>query len=623
MARVGAATPPVAVVALTAAGAKVAARIVRGLPGAQLHGRVTRMRAKYDGRLAQCDVTFADTAAHLRALFRAGTPIVGICAAGILVRAVASALKDKESEPPVIAVSGDGQSVVPLLGGHHGANRLATQIAQTLKGHAALTTGSETALGIAIDEPPEGWRVANPQAAKSIAAAMLEGRPVALKVDAGLAAPWIDQLAKATGAGRGAKAGVVRVTASAAKGRALVIHPPVLAVGVGCERGTAPREVVSLVRRTLLKAGLAADAVACVVSIDLKADEPAVYAAAEALAVPARFFFPAELEEQAPRLANPSQVVFQATGTHGVSEGAALAAVGRRGKLLVAKTRSRHATCAIAWSPVPLDPVRIGRTRGSLRIVGIGPGDAAWRTPEATTAIAAASDLVGYGPYLDLLGELARGKQRHAGTLGAEELRARLALDLAAQGRAVALVCSGDAGVYGLASLVLELMERETRPDWNRLDVAVVPGLSALLAAAARAGAPLGHDFCAISLSDLLTPWEAIERRLQAAADADFVVALYNPASERRREQLVAARDILAAARPATTPVVLARNLGRAGEAVTVTTLAGLDPERVDMLTLVLIGSSATRLAAHGGRSWVHTPRGYEHKHEAEPELAS
>ena len=256
-------------------------------------------------------------------------------------------------------------------------------------------------------------------------------------------------------------------------------------------------------------------------------------------------------------------------------------------------------------------------------MVGIGPGDSGWRTPEASAAIATASDLVGYGPYLDLLGELARGKHRHAGTLGAEEQRVRLALDLAAQGRAVALVCSGDAGVYGLASLVLELMERETRPEWNRIDLAIVPGVSALLAAAARAGAPLGHDFCAISLSDLLTPWAVIERRLRAAADGDFVVALYNPASERRRDQLVAARDILAAARPAATPVVIARNLGRAGEEVTETTLAGLDLDRVDMLTLLLVGSSTTRLAAHGGRSWVHTPRGYAAKHEAGKDTAA
>ena len=254
---------------------------------------------------------------------------------------------------------------------------------------------------------------------------------------------------------------------------------------------------------------------------------------------------------------------------------------------------------------------------GSLVVVGTGPGRAELMTPATSAALARATDLVGYGPYLDLLGDAAHGKTKHPGTPGAEEARARLALDLAAQGKAVALICSGDAGIYALATLVLELMEREARADWNRIDLAVAPGISALQAAAARAGAPLGHDFCAISLSDLLTPWPVIETRLRAAAAADFIVALYNPASERRRDQLVTARDIFLAARPPTTPVVVARNLGRAGEEVAITTLARFDPAGIDMLTILLIGASTTRLAAHGGRSWVHTPRGYADKDDA------
>ncbi|HEY1723425.1 MAG TPA: precorrin-3B C(17)-methyltransferase [Magnetospirillaceae bacterium] len=607
MARVTKAKPSIVVIVLSAAGEKTARQISRLLPGAVLHGRA--------GRVGKADLYFADAAAHVRALFKSATPVIGVCAAGILIRAVAPLLKNKIEEPPLIAVSSDGKSVVPLLGGHHGANRLAAQIARGLKAHAAVTTAGDAMLGIALDDPPEGWRVANPEAAKSVAAALLAGKPVALEIDDGLAAPWIDTLRKAIGKKKGRVTGAIRVTANTAiKGKALVLHPPVLAIGVGCERGAEPKEVIALVKRTLAKAKLAPDAVACVTSLDLKADEPAVQAVADLLGVPSRFFFPAELEEQTPRLANPSEVVFQATGTHGVAEGAALAAVGRKGTLIVPKMKSEHATCAIAWSPVPLDAAKIGRPRGWLRIVGIGPGDAEWRTPEASRVIAEATDLVGYKLYIDLLGDAARGKVHHDSALGAEERRVRLALDLAAQGRAVALVCSGDAGVYGLATLALELMEREARPEWNRLDLTVVPGLSALLAAAARAGAPLGHDFCTISLSDLLTPWPEIERRLKAAAAADFVVALYNPASERRRDQLVTARAILMADRLPSTPVVIARNLGRPGEEVTITTLAGFDPARVDMLTLVLIGNSTTRLAAHGGRTWVHTPRGYANK---------
>jgi cobalt-precorrin 5A hydrolase/precorrin-3B C17-methyltransferase len=259
---------------------------------------------------------------------------------------------------------------------------------------------------------------------------------------------------------------------------------------------------------------------------------------------------------------------------------------------------------------VPLDAASIGRPRGRLAVIGIGPGDAAWRTPEASAALAAASDVVGYSLYLDLLGAALDGKTRHETGLGAETERARQALDLAATGRSVALVSSGDAGIYGLASLVFERIDREDRPEWHRIALTVVPGLSALQAAASRVGAPLGHDFCAISLSDLLTPWPTIERRLRAAAAGDFVVALYNPRSQRRDFQLAAAREILLAARPPETPVALARNLGRPSESIKATTLAALDPTAVDMLTLVLVGNSATRIVA-GRTRWIYTPRGY------------
>jgi cobalt-precorrin 5A hydrolase/precorrin-3B C17-methyltransferase len=384
----------------------------------------------------------------------------------------------------------------------------------------------------------------------------------------------------------------------------------VLALGVGCERGCTAEELTQLVAATLAEHGLAGGAVAAVVSLDLKADEPAVHALAAHLAVPARFFTPAELLAETARLATPSDAVFRETGCYGVAEGAALATVGAEGTLIVAKQKSRRATCAVARAPVPLDAAHIGRSRGALAVIGIGPGDAAWRTPEASAALAGATDVVGYGLYLDLLGPAIAGKTRHETGLGAETERARQALDLAASGRSVALVSSGDAGIYGLASLVFERLDREDRPDWRRVALTVVPGLSALQAAAARIGAPLGHDFCAISLSDLLTPWPTIERRLRAAADGDFVVALYNPRSQRRDTQLVAAREILLSARPPETPVALARNLGRPSETITTTTLAALDPGTVDMLTLVLIGNSQTRFVT-GTAGWIYTPRGY------------
>jgi cobalt-precorrin 5A hydrolase/precorrin-3B C17-methyltransferase len=255
----------------------------------------------------------------------------------------------------------------------------------------------------------------------------------------------------------------------------------------------------------------------------------------------------------------------------------------------------------------------MGRPRGRLAIVGIGPGDAGWRTPEASALIADSTDIVGYRLYLDLLGPALLGKTRHDGELGAETERARLALDLGAAGRRVTLVSSGDAGVYGLAALVFELLDREPRRDWGGAEIAVAPGVSAMQAAAARAGAPLGHDFCAISLSDLMTPWEAIRARLEAAAAGDFVVALYNPRSARRSDWLAEGAQILLARRPPETPVLIARNIGRAGEETRIVPLGALTghAESIDMLTLVIVGNSQTR-RLDGDPPRLYTPRGYD-----------
>ncbi|MGR3292167.1 MAG: precorrin-3B C(17)-methyltransferase, partial [Paracoccaceae bacterium] len=257
-----------------------------------------------------------------------------------------------------------------------------------------------------------------------------------------------------------------------------------------------------------------------------------------------------------------------------------------------------------------------GTSRGRLSVVGIGPGQAAWRTPEASRLIAEADELVGYGLYIDLLGPLAAGKKRSDFPLGGEEDRCRYALEQAGEGRNVALICSGDAGIFAMGALVFELLDRT--PDQHgvsdaarRVEVINAPGVSALQAAAARAGAPLGHDFCAISLSDLLTPRADIVKRLQAAAEGDFVIAFYNPVSKRRRTLLAEARDILLQHRPADTPVMLASSLGRPEEDIRYRRLADLDVGEVDMLTVVLVGSSNSTMAELGEGPRMYTPRGY------------
>ncbi|GGB48323.1 precorrin-3B C(17)-methyltransferase [Roseibium aquae] len=595
---------------LTPRGLTTAQDIAAGLDGCQIHG--------LSGRVPGANHAFTDTIAHIRSLWSDGHPVIGICASGILIRALAPLLTDKHAEAPVLAVSEDGASVVPLLGGHYGANDLARTIAGHLEGHAAITTAGDTAFGLALDRPPAGYRLANPKDAKPVMAALLSGASVRIDGDA----PWLTEsdLPRASDA---ALTLTVTDKAMAGSENQLVYHPKTLAVGVGCARGCDPQELIDLLETQLAASGLSKGAVACVTSLDLKADEVAMNALAHHLAVPFRVFSADRLEAETPRLKNPSEVVFGEVGCHGVSEGSALAAAGPDGVLAVEKHKTANATVAIARAPSPIDAAAVGRARGHLSVIGIGPGADDWRTPEATRLLAAAEDVVGYSLYLDIVAPHITGKTHHNFPLGAEEDRVRFALEEAGKGKNVALISSGDAGIYAMGALVFELLDRD--PDnggvsdaARRITVTNAPGISALQAASARIGAPLGHDFCAISLSDLLTPWEAIEKRLHAAAEGDFVIAFYNPVSMRRRTQLATAREILLKHRPADTPVVLGVNLGRPEEVMRVTTLDALTVDEVDMLTTVLVGSSNSRAVQKSdGSTFVYTPRGYAKRIDA------
>lgn len=256
-----------------------------------------------------------------------------------------------------------------------------------------------------------------------------------------------------------------------------------------------------------------------------------------------------------------------------------------------------------------------------LFIVGTGPGARDLVAPRAVEAINACTDLVAYGLYLDLLGDVCDGKQHHNLPLGKEIERARLALDLAASGKKTALVSSGDIGIYAMATLVFELLDQqlegnEVHPEWLDVEIEVVPGISAMQAGASRTGAILGHDFCTVSLSNLLTPWETIEKRIHSAGQGDFVISFYNPVSIKRDWQLNAARDILLQYRPASTPVLIGRQLSRDDEAITFTTLDKLDAKDVDMFTMVSVGNSESRHIVNpvNEKEWIYTPRGYKKK---------
>ena len=586
------------VLCLSQSGYKIARKIADIL-GSQIHGR--------EGRVVDVDATFENALDHIRVLFSSGTPIVGVCAAGILVRGVAPLLVDKLNEPPVVAVPDDGSTVIPLLGGHRGANRLARQIADGLEAHASITTAGDIAMGVALDEPPLGYRLQNFKDAKPVMASLLNGSSVRI-LGENIFDIHSSSAAEITLA--------VSETPMVGDEMTLVYHPQKYALGLGCARGCSVDEMWNLVSKCMEEANIAAGSISSVGSLDLKGDEPAIIETALRLGVPFRLFEANELESLTPKLANPSEVVFTEVGCHGVSEAAAIALSG--GSLVVEKKKTMNATCAIAKSENIITEMN-GRSRGKLSIVGIGPGQHSWRTPEASALISEAEELVGYGLYIDILGPLAIGKKRSDFPLGGEEARCRYALEEAGKGKNIALICSGDAGIYAMGALVFELLDRNENEMGvsdaaKRIEVQCTPGVSALQGAAARAGAPLGHDFCTISLSDLLTPREDIIRRLHAAAEGDFVIAFYNPVSKTRRTLLAEAREILLKYRPNDTPVMLASSLGRPEEEVRYRRLDELEVDEVDMLTVVLIGSSNSRLANLGEGARMFTPRGYARK---------
>ncbi|WP_414720667.1 precorrin-3B C(17)-methyltransferase, partial [Streptomyces sp.] len=370
--------------------------------------------------------------------------------------------------------------------------------------------------------------------------------------------------------------------------RTVFVRPPSLVVGVGGSRGVTPEEVLGLVEGSLARAGLALGSVAALTTVEAKADEAGIVGTAAHLGVPLLTFPSASLAEV--DVPNPSDAPLAAVGTPSVAEAAALLGA-PGGELVVEKRKSAMATVAVARR----------RPRGRLAVVGLGPGARDLLTPRAAAELRRASVIVGLDQYVDQIRDLLPpGARILASGLGAEEARARTAVAEARAGRAVALVGSGDAGVYAMASPALA----EAADD---IDVVGVPGVTAALAAAALLGAPLGHDHVSISLSDLHTPWEVIERRVRAAAESDLVVTFYNPRSRGRDWQLPEALSILGGHRAAATPVGVVRAASRADEHVEVTTLGALDVTTVDMVTVVTVGNTATRTVA--GR--MVTPRGY------------
>ncbi|NTY37334.1 precorrin-3B C(17)-methyltransferase [Burkholderia diffusa] len=569
-------TTPPAIVILGAGALDTARRIQARYPGARVHGLAARVDA---------DEPFDELGAHLRELYARGLPIVALCAAGIVIRCLAPALADKGIEPPVLAVAEDGSAVVPLLGGLTGVNVIARELAEWLGVAPAITTSGELRFGACVLNPPEGYALADVAQGKRFVSDLLAG--ASTRIDG--AAPWLDDVALPRD---DAAAHAIRVTPDAWRGtqHELVIHPRSVVVGVDAQAMHADEALAARIEAALDAQGLARLALAAIVAPASEIGDAALEEAAQTLGVPLRFV-DVDVDHRAQ------------------TDAATL--LGRA--LRVAHTlraASNGLACAVASHPV--DPATLGRARGRLTVLGLGPGGAAWLTPAARAALAQATDILGYTTYVNMAGPF-RADQRVHGTDNREEMqRARHAFELAAEGRRVAVVSSGDPGVFAMAAAVLEALDESRDPQWAAVDLRVEPGISASLATAAQAGAPLGHDFCAISLSDNLKPWDVIETRLRHAAQADLVMAFYNPISRARPWQLDRALDVVRAHRAADTVVVLGRDIGRPGATLATTTLGALRSDQVDMRTMVIVGSSTTRrFAIDGGREWVYTPRWY------------
>jgi cobalt-precorrin 5A hydrolase / precorrin-3B C17-methyltransferase len=539
-----------------------ARRLITVIPGAQLYGLA--------GRTTDVDVSFTNFGDTVRQLYSDGVPIIGLCAAGILIRTLAPILTDTKREPPVVAVAADGSAVVPLLGGMTGVNELAERIAAALNIQPAITTTGKIQFNTVLPDPPTGYDLANREHVKTFIADLIAGVSVSLEGDA----PWLlaSDLPFTT---QGERTITVTTRSIVGSPTRLVYHPTSLVLAIDRPAQFTVTEWIEVITDRLANAHLAIQAIACIV-LPKSVSGAAIAGIGKSLNLPIRFVESTQWQSD-----------------------------------LTVVNRDPNLTIFSAIAPV--NPDSIGQARGKLTVIGTGPGSAEWMSPQVRQTILAATDLVGYHTYLDLVTDLAVGKECHGSDNRVELDRSRLALDLAASGKNVVVVSSGDPGIFAMAAAVLEVLDKEAKPEWQTIDLQINPGISAMQAAAASVGAPLGHDFCAISLSDILKPWDVVAARIAAVAAADLAIAFYNPISSQRSWQLTAAKDILLKFRSPTTPVILARNLGRSGQEVRAIALSELAPELADMRTVILIGSSQTKLIPRAdGTQWVYTPRSYQ-----------
>lgn len=386
------------------------------------------------------------------------------------------------------------------------------------------------------------------------------------------------------------------------------IDPPLnLVIGIGCNSGTSTGEIEFAVRRTLEDNGLSFLSIQSIATIDRKVNEPGIVEFARKYGLGIVSFTSDELNLIMD--VEKSEIVFKTTNAYAVAEPAALLASGAT-RLLIPKQKWTNVTIAVAEKRL--------EGKGKIYIIGTGPGKVEQITPYAQKAIRESEVIIGYNTYLDLIKELIKGKQVFSTGMTQESQRCKKAVELASKGKTVAVVSGGDAGIYGMAGLVLEILKgqghQSTRAPEHQIEdaqiiaIEVIPGIPALSACAAKLGAPLTHDFACISLSDRLTPWEIIEKRLEAAASADFVIVLYNPRSKSRVKQIQKAKEIIMKHRHCQTPVGIVRAVTREDESVIITNLNEMLNHEINMQTTIIIGNSKSFVWLN----WIITPRGYE-----------
>ena len=555
---------------------------------------------------------------HLQNIWSQYQGIIFVMATGAVVRLIAPLLKDKSSDPAIVVMDEGGENVISLCGGHQGgAEQLSRLLAQELGGKAILTGASASLKlsGVDIMGKPFQWQKGEGDWT-AVSRMIAQQQPVKVTQEVGstlwqksLPEQHCFQFQEGEISPQAEVLITDRVQVSNPQFPQVCWHPRVLWVGLGCERGTAKEVIANAVKETFQEYGLAEEAIAGFATIELKGDEVGILALTEAKNCPLKLYSAADLNQVS--VPNPSPVVAQEVGTSSVAEAAAIKAATLETEegetsLVVSKQIFKSdrgaVTVAVARSPREY----IGDT-GQLYLIGTGPGDLNQIPPAARSAITKADVVIGYALYLDLIRPLQRpGQIIESYAITEERKRAHRSISLANWGLNVAVVSSGDAGIYGMAGLVFEELIADGW-DGESPKVEVFPGITAMQAAAAKLGAPLMHDFCAISLSDLLTPWDVIEKRLTAAAEADFIVSLYNPRSRTRTEHIKVAHRIMSEHRSPNTPVALVRSISRKDEQMILTNLKEMLEHPIDMLTVVIIGNRTTKQHQH----WMITPRGY------------